>query len=125
MGSAYLGAALLLATVAVTDAAAQDRLHLPTVAFASAATADWMTTHENVKYFREANPVLRWLDHKPNAMIALGAGIDAASYYGWRAFTRNRPKLRSAGLYAAAAVRTFIAVRNVRILQRRRPGIPH
>lgn len=110
-----------MATVFATEAAAQDRLQLPTVAFASAATADWMTTHENMKHFREANPLLRWLDHKPKTMIALGAGIDAASYYGWRAFTRNRPKLRAAGLYTAAAVRTFIAVRNVRILHRHRP----
>ena len=121
MGAPYLGAALLLATVFTTDAAAQDRIQLPTVAFASAATADWMTTHENMKHFREANPLLRWLDHKPKTMIALGAGIDVASYYGWRAITRNRPKLRAVGLYTAAAVRTFIAVRNVRILQRHRP----
>jgi hypothetical protein len=125
MRSPWLGAALLLAIGFATDAAAQDRMQLPTVAFASAATADWMTTHENMKYFREANPMLRWLDHKPKTMIALGAGIDAASYYGWRAVTRNRPRLRSAGLYAAAAVRTFIAVRNVRILQRHRPQISH
>ena len=79
-----------------------------------------MTTHENMKYFREANPILSWLDHKPNTMIAVGAGIDVASYYGWRAVTRNRPKLRATGLYAAA-VRTFIAIRNVRILKQHRP----
>ena len=113
--------AALLCLVLPTDVAAQDRLHLPTVAFASAATADWMTTHENLKYFREANPVLRWLDHKPKMMIAVGSGLDVASYYGWRALTRKRPKLRAAGLYAATAVRTFIAIRNVRILKHHRP----
>ena len=114
-------AILLLSVVLTADAAAQIRTQLPTVAFASAATADWMTTHENLKYFREANPMLRWLDHKPKAMIAVGSGLDVASYYGWRALTRNRPKLRTAGLYTAAAIRTFIAVRNVRILKQHRP----
>jgi len=121
MGSKVSRAVVLLALVVATDAAAEDRTQLPTVAFASAATADWITTHENMKYFREANPILSWLDHKPNTMIALGAGIDVASFYGWRAVTRNRPKLRAAGLYAAAAVRTFIAVRNMRVLKQHRP----
>ena len=121
MRAVVCGAFVSLSFVFISDAAAQDRLHLPTVAFASAATADWMTTHENLKYFREANPVLRWLDHKPKTMIAVGAGLDAASYYGWRALTRKRPKLRAAGLYAATAVRTFIALRNVRILKQHRP----
>ena len=120
MGIIVLRAVVLMSVLA-TDAAAQDRIQLPTVAFASAATADWMTTHENLKHFREANPLLRWLDHKPKTMIAVGAGIDVATYYGWRALTRNRPKLRAAGLYTAAAVRTFSAVRNVRILKQHRP----
>ena len=121
MGSRVSRTVVLLAFVVATDAAAEDRTQLPTIAFASAATADWMTTHENMKYFREANPILSWLDHKPNTMIAVGAGIDVASYYGWRAVTRNHPKLRATGLYAAAAVRTFIAIRNVRILKQHRP----
>lgn len=121
MGTVVCRAVVLLCFVSTTDAAAQERMHLPTVAFASSAAADWITTHENMKYFREANPMLRWLDHKPKAMIAVGSGLDVASYYGWRALTRNRPKLRAAGLYAATAVRTFIAVRNVRILKQHRP----
>ena len=118
---AVASAVVLLGVVLRSEAAAQERIQLPTLAFASAATADWMTTHENMKYFREANPMLRWLDHKPNAMIAVGAGIDVASYYGWRAMTKNRPKLRAAGLYTAAAVRSFIAIRNVHILKKHRP----
>ena len=121
MGIPVLRTVLVLALTLATDASAQEPLQLPTVAFASAAAADWATTHENMKYFREANPALRWLDHKPKTMIALGVGIDVASYYGWLALTRNRPKLRAAGLYSAAAVRSFIAIRNVRILQKHRP----
>jgi hypothetical protein len=125
MRTAVCRAVLLLCLLLTTEAGAQDRTHLPTIAFASSATADWVTTHENMKYFREANPMLRWLDHKPKAMIAMGTGLDVASYYGWRALTRNRPKLRAAGLYAATAVRTFIAVRNVRILKQHRPVSNH
>lgn len=103
------------------SSASAQKLDLPTVAFASAATADWVTTHENMKYFHEANPMLSWLDHKPNAMIAVGVGMDVATYYGWSKLTKNKPKLRAIGLYSAAAFRVFIAARNVRHLQKHRP----
>ena len=99
-------------------ARAQD---LAMVAFASGATADWVSTHENVKYFREGNPLLRWLDHKPKAMIALGAGMDAASVYGWHKLTKNHPKWRKVGLYGAAAVRVWITYRNVQIRRKYGP----
>ena len=90
-------------------------LDLPTVAFASGAATDWVTTYRNRTYFREANPVIGWLDHKPAAMIGLGVGIDVAGVYAWRRVTRNHKKLQAIGLYTAAAVRVAIAYRNDRM----------
>ena len=90
-------------------------LELPTVAFASGAATDWVTTYRNRTYFREANPIIAWLDHKPVAMIGLGVGIDVASVYAWRRVTRNHKKLQAIGLYTAAAVRVAIAYRNDRM----------
>ena len=94
---------------------------LPTLAFASGAATDWVTTYRNRNYFREANPVIAWLDHKPVAMIGLGVGIDAAGVYAWRRVTRNHKKLQAIGLYSAAAVRVAVAYRNDRM----RRSIPH
>lgn len=109
---------LLLALVlSATPVVAQD-LQLPTIAFASAASADWVTTYRHMPYAREENPMLRWLDHKPAAMVAVGAGLDVASVYGWKKLTRHHRKWQTIGLYSAAAFRTFLAVRNTRRLHR-------
>jgi hypothetical protein len=113
------GAVVLVVTLAAAGSAeAQD---VATVAFASGATADWISTHENVKYFREGNPLLRWLDHKPKAMIALGAGMDVAGVYAWHRLMKNHPKWRKVGLYGAAAARAWISYRNVQIRRKYGP----
>jgi hypothetical protein len=109
---AVLASLILLVCAAPTPA--QD---LPTMTFASAAAADWVTTYRHMPYAREENPLLRWLDEKPKTMIALGVGLDVASAYGWKRLTRKHPKWQKAGLYSAAAFRTFLAIRNTRRLQ--------
>jgi peptidoglycan/LPS O-acetylase OafA/YrhL len=96
-------------------ASAQD---LPTVTFAVAASADWVTTYRHMPHAREDNPLLRWIDHKPATMVALGASLDVATVYGWKTLTRNHRKWQAVGLYSAAAVRAFLAVRNTRRLHR-------
>jgi hypothetical protein len=106
---------VLLAFLAMTAEARAQALDVPTVAFASSAAADWVTTYRNRNYFREGNPVIGWLDHKPVAMIGLGAAIDTAGVYGWRRMTRNHKRLRTVGLYAATAARVAIAYRNDRM----------
>jgi hypothetical protein len=106
---------VVLAVFACRGEAGAQQLDLPTVAFASSAAADWVTTYRNRNYFREANPVIGWLDHKPVAMIGLGAAIDTAGVYGWRRMTRNHTRLRAVGLYAATAARIAIAYRNDRM----------
>jgi hypothetical protein len=101
------------------DASAQE-LDVPTIAFASSAATDWVTTYRNRNYFREGNPAIAWLDDKPVAMIGLGMAIDTAGVYSWRRLTRNHRRLRAVGLYAAAAARFAIAFRNDR-MRRTRP----
>ena len=108
-------AVVLFLVCAATGEARGQELDLPTVAFASSAAADWVTTYRNRNYFREGNPVIGWLDHKPVAMIGLGAAIDTAGVYGWRRMTRNHRRLRAIGLYAATAARVAIAYRNDRM----------
>jgi hypothetical protein len=111
---------LVVLTLAISaqPSRAQD---LPTLAFAAAATTDWITTHENMQYFHERNPLLSWIDHKPNTMIALGASMDVATYYGVVALTKHRPKTRKVVLYSLAAFRVAVAAHNVWYLQKHRP----
>jgi hypothetical protein len=109
------GAIVLMAFLAVSCEASGQELDVPTIAFASSAATDWVTTYRNRNYFREGNPVIAWLDHKPVAMIGLGVAIDTAGVYGWQRLTRNHRRLRTIGLYAAAATRFAIAYRNDRM----------
>jgi hypothetical protein len=109
-------AAFVLITIfAFSCEAGAQELDVPTVAFASSAATDWVTTYRNRNHFREGNPAIAWLDHKPVAMIGLGVAIDAAGVYGWRRLTRNHTRLRAVGLYAAAAARFAVAYRNDRM----------
>jgi hypothetical protein len=105
----------VLAMIALHGEARAQSLDVPTVVFASGATTDWVTTYRNRNYFREGNPMIAWLDHRPAAMIGLGVGIDAAGVYGWQRLTRNRKRLRAFGLYAATAARVAVAIRNDRM----------
>ena len=106
---------VVLALLALSSEARGQELDAPTLAFASSAAADWVTTYRNRNYFREGNPVIGWLDHKPVAMIGLGVAIDTAGVYAWRKLTRDHKKLRAVGLYAATAARVAIAYRNDRM----------
>ena len=116
---------VVVSLLAASGEARGQELDLPTMAFATSAATDWVTTYRNRNYFHEGNPVISWLDHKPVAMIGLGIAIDTAGVYGWRRLTRNRKRLRAAGLYAAAAARVAVAYRNDRMRRTRRmsPGL--
>ena len=111
---------VLMAIFMVSREASAQGLDLPTVTFASSAATDWVTTYRNRNHFHEGNPAIAWLEHKPAAMIGLGAAIDTAGIYGWRRLTRNHRRLRAIGLYAAAAARLAVAYRNDR-MRRARP----
>lgn len=99
-------------------------LRLPITVFGAAAMADWATTYHALKNYqvREQNPLLRPLDHQPGKMIALGAAIDAGTVFGWHyAVGRNHPRLAAAGLWAATAFRTYLAIHNIRNERRSLP----
>jgi len=115
MKTAAKAVVLVLAILTFKGEARAQALDVPTLAFASAAATDWVTTYRNRNYFREGNPMISWLDHKPAAMIGLGVAIDTAGVYGWKKLTRNHKRLRSVGLYVAAAARIAVAARNDRM----------
>lgn len=107
-----------------TPAVAQDRLAAGL--FASAATADWITTYHNtaIRHGGEGNPTIKWLLPHPVAMIALGATIDAAGGLAWWKLTASHRRWRTVGFVAATGVRLYIAQRNMRV-SHLLTGCPH
>lgn len=96
-------------------------LRLPTTMFAVAATADWASTYHGVKHYRlrETNPVLRRYDRTPAKMVLIGAAIDAGSVVAWNHFVgRKHPRVAAAGLWTMTAFRAYLALHNIRNVQR-------
>lgn len=128
----YLLSCVLLCCASPTFA--QDKkIDLAIVTFATAATADWVTTHRNLRTpgrvsadgltrteFRELNPLIGWAADSPWLMYTVAAGLDTAGVYAWHRLTKNHTKIRAIGLYAAAAARFGLAYRNTRVLHRLR-----
>jgi hypothetical protein len=100
----------------------RDRTSLrgPTVVFALAATADWLSTRRMLAAGGyERNPGLAALDHKPALLIAAGATADVLGVWAWNRFVgRKHPKIAKAGLYLAAGFRLFLTVHNLRLAAR-------
>ena len=105
----------LLVLVMAASASAQS-LKRPTAAFAIAAGADWTTTAVGLAGgAREQNPLLKPFHRDPASTVAAGALIDIAGVRLWnRRVGRHHPKLAAAGLYVAAAFRTYLAIHNMR-----------
>src|SRR5436190_20805062 len=100
-----LAAALLVAIVLPSTAAAQDQqrghLYWPTVAAGGAATADWITTYHALKFYkvREQNPVLKPLQQTPMRMVSVGGLIDIAGIGAWNLTVGPKhDKIAAAGL---------------------------
>lgn len=110
----------LLATCLVVGAAGQaqaDPLRTATIAAGAAAAADWASTYHALKYYqvREVNPVLRPLDRQPGALITTGAAIDVGLVSAWNSTVgRRNPRMATAGLWAMAGFRTWLAIHNMR-----------
>jgi len=118
---------LALAFVCPREAAAQtqDRngpgLKLPTTLFAVAASADWATTYHGLKYYqlREANPLLRPIDHMPGKLVLLGSAIDVGALAAWHyGVGRDHPRIAAAGLWTMTAFRAYLAFHNLRNQQK-------
>jgi hypothetical protein len=96
-------------------------LKLPTTLFAAAAAADWATTYHGLKNYRlrEANPLLRPIDHMPGKMVLLGGAIDFGAVAAWNyGVGRKHPRLAAAGLWTMTAFRAYLAVHNLRNQQK-------
>jgi hypothetical protein len=87
-----------------------------TKAFATAATADWITTYQTTgPWVHESNPTIAWLYDRPAVMVMTGAAIDVAGVWGWNRYVgRHHHKLAIVGLYAASGLRLYFAQQNVR-----------
>jgi hypothetical protein len=98
-------------------------LKLPTIVAATAATADWTTTYHALTHYRvhETNPLLKPLD-SPGGIVSVGAAIDIGGITAWNLMMgQSHPRLASAGLWAMAAFRGYLAFHNWRNEQRAAP----
>ena len=102
---------------AVPTAAPAGDLKVPTIAASVASAADWATTYHTLTHFRtrESNPLLRPLDHRPGAMVAVGSAMDAGILSAWNLTVgRKHERVAAAGLWALAAFRGYLAIHNLR-----------
>lgn len=117
-----LAAAFIVVCLVPAFAGAQERrLEIPTIAASAAAAADWATTYHALKHYRvrETNPLLRPLDHAPSSLVSLGAAIDAGAFSAWNLTVgRKNERVAVAGLWAMTAFRAFLAIHNLRNMQR-------
>ena len=113
-GHGLLVACVLAGAARPTQA---DPLRTATIAAGAAAAADWASTYHALKYYqvREVNPVLRPLDRQPGAMVSAGAAIDVGLVSARNStMGRRNPRLATAGLWAMAGFRTWLAIHNIR-----------
>lgn len=111
-------ALFLVAALFVARPAAAQSLKIPTLVFAGAASADWVTTYRFLtatpKHL-EGNPLLGFTHSKPAATLAAGIAIDAGTLYlVHRVVGPKHPKIAAFGLYAVAGFRAAIAYSNTR-----------
>jgi hypothetical protein len=122
----WVGAALLVLCALPGPASAEDRpsLRLPTIVAGAAAAADWGTTYHGLSnyHLRESNPLLRPLDSSPGQLVTMGAVIDGVALSAWNLTVGQKyPRLAAAGLWGMAAFRGYLAVHNIRNMQRAVP----
>ena len=116
-----LGVCLLSGTVAAQSLPDQRRLMTPTVAVSTAMLADWATTYYALKNFRlrEANPLLRPFDREPGKLVVIGAAMDIGLVTAWNySVGKDHPRMAVAGLWAMTAFRGYLALHNMRNVQR-------
>ena len=97
-------------------------LKISTIAFAAAASADWIDTYYGVSThsFQESTPGIRRLQAHPGLMVAAGAAEDIGLAILWhRAVGRRHPKLATAGLWVATGFRVYLCAKGVGILNQR------
>src|SRR6187455_2975523 len=92
-------------------------LRVPTIAASAAAAADWATTYHALTNYkvRETNPLLKpWYD-SPGQMVGMGALMDLGGITAWNLVVGPRhPRIATAGLWAMAGFRSYLAIHNLR-----------
>jgi len=127
MKRVFLTSAMLAVSIlyAVPASAQDDRaspLKLPTIVWATAAGADWITTYHFSSEYRdllhEENPLIRGLDRHPAWLVTAGGAIDVATWWvGNRFLGRTHPRWMAAALYGGAAFRVYLATYNMRMMR--------
>jgi cytochrome bd-type quinol oxidase subunit 1 len=117
-----LAVALIVVWLIPSLATAEDRgLLLPTLAASAAAAADWGTTYHGLSnyHLRESNPLLRPFESSPRQLVVMGAMMDGVALSAWNLTIGQRyPRAASAGLWAMAAFRGYLAIHNIRNMRR-------
>ena len=87
----------------------------PETVFKMAAASDWMSTAYFLRTpgMYETNPEINWIKNEP-AMIGAGAATDVVGAWTWRKVTRNHLKVQEAGFIAAAVLRGYFVVDNIK-----------
>jgi hypothetical protein len=92
-------------------------LRIPTIAASAAAAADWATTYHALTNYkvRETNPLLKpWYD-SPGQMVGVGALMDLGGITAWNLVVGPKhPRIATAGLWAMAGFRSYLAIHNLR-----------
>ena len=118
-----LAAALLVVCAFPAIASAQEpgaprpSLRIPTMAASAAAAADWASTYHALTNYRvhETNPLLRPWSDSPGQLVGMGALMDVGGITAWNlAVGQKHPKVATAGLWAMTAVRSYLAIHNLR-----------
>lgn len=129
MNRSFLSSAVLaVCMLAASSAHAQserdtpETLKLPTIVWASAAAADWITTYRfstgYADLLHETNPLIRGLDQHPAWLVTAGASIDVATWWaGNRFLGQSHPRWMKAALYGGAAFRVYLAAYNIRMMR--------
>ena len=103
-------------------ASAQDNgLRIPTIAAGAAAAADWASTYHALKHYkvRETNPLLRPLDGSPASLVTVGSLLDVGAFSVWNVTVgRKNERLAVAGLWTMTAFRAYLAIHNIRNVQK-------
>ena len=92
-------------------------LKLPFSVYAGSAALDLHSTYRFLQYdgLREANPIGRWMDGNPPALVATSAALDATACYAlYRLWGQRHRQASRVILYSLAGVRVGLAVHNYR-----------
>lgn len=97
--------------------------------FAGAAAADdastWYFSNYHRDWLSERNPLVSGLDRHPIALTAAIASIDVTGAWAWKRYVgRKHPRLAAVGFYAAAGLRTWFAIHNIRNIANAPPSAP-